>query len=59
MISLSQWATRTYQGQLQIVGSNEADSRFPLQMRKALSYTNETDRQLLLAIAHTMASKTA
>ena len=40
-------------------GSNGADSRFLMQMRRALSHTKETDRQLLLAIARKMASKAA
>ena len=36
-------------------GSNGTDSRFLVQMRQALSHTNETDRQLLLAMARKMA----
>lgn len=32
-----------------------ADSRFLVQMRRALSHTKETDRQLLLAMARKMA----
>jgi transcriptional regulator with XRE-family HTH domain len=37
-------------------GVNGADSRFLVQMRRALSHTNETDRQLLLTTARKMAS---
>jgi transcriptional regulator with XRE-family HTH domain len=36
-------------------GLSRADSRFLMQMRRALSHTNETDRQLLLAMAREMA----
>jgi transcriptional regulator with XRE-family HTH domain len=38
-------------------GLNRADARFLMQMRRALSHTkeNETDRQLLLAIARKLA----
>lgn len=36
-------------------GSNGADSRFLMQMRKALSHTKEADRQLLLAMARKLA----
>lgn len=36
-------------------GVNGADSRFLVQMRRALSHTKETDRQLLLAMARKLA----
>lgn len=36
-------------------GFNRADARFLMQMRRALSHTKETDRQLLLAMARQMA----
>jgi transcriptional regulator with XRE-family HTH domain len=36
-------------------GFNRADARFLMQMRRALSHTKETDRQLLLAMARKMA----
>jgi transcriptional regulator with XRE-family HTH domain len=36
-------------------GSNGADSRFLMQMRRALSHTNKTDRQLLLMMARKLA----
>ena len=36
-------------------GSNGAESRFLMQIRKALSRTKETDRQLLLAMARKLA----
>ncbi len=34
---------------------NRADARFLMQMRRALSHTKETDRQLLLAMARKLA----
>jgi transcriptional regulator with XRE-family HTH domain len=40
-------------------GLSRADSRFLMQMRRALSHTNETDRQLLLAMAQKMAKERA
>ena len=40
-------------------GLSRADTRFLMQMRRALSHTDETDRQLLLAMARKMASKAA
>jgi len=36
-------------------GFNRADARFLMQMRRALSHTKETDRQLLLAMARKLA----
>jgi transcriptional regulator with XRE-family HTH domain len=36
-------------------GLNRADARFLMQMRRALSHTKETDRQLLLAMARKLA----
>ena len=36
-------------------GVNRAEARFLMQMRRALSHTNETDRQLLLAMARKLA----
>jgi len=36
-------------------GLNRADARFLMQMRRALSHTNETDRKLLLMMARKMA----
>jgi hypothetical protein len=36
-------------------GFNGADARFLVQMRRALSHTKETDRQLLLAMARKLA----
>jgi hypothetical protein len=36
-------------------GRNRADARFLMQMRRALSRTKETDRQLLLAMARKLA----
>jgi transcriptional regulator with XRE-family HTH domain len=36
-------------------GFNRADARFLMQMRRALSHTKETDRQLLLTMARKMA----
>ena len=36
-------------------GFNRADARFLMQMRRALSYTKENDRQLLLAMARKLA----
>jgi transcriptional regulator with XRE-family HTH domain len=38
-------------------GFNGADARFLVQMRRALSHTKETDRQLLLAMARKMAEE--
>ena len=40
-------------------GLNRADARFLMQMRRALSHTNETDRQLLLAMARKLAKDSA
>ena len=40
-------------------GSNGADSRFLMQIRRALSHTKETDRQLLLAMARKLAKDRA
>jgi transcriptional regulator with XRE-family HTH domain len=40
-------------------GLNRADARFLMQMRRALSHTKETDRQLLLAMAQKMAKERA
>ena len=36
-------------------GLNRADARFLMQMRRALSHTKETDRQLLLAMTRKLA----
>jgi transcriptional regulator with XRE-family HTH domain len=36
-------------------GLNRADARFLMQMRRALSHTKETDRELLLAMARKLA----
>jgi transcriptional regulator with XRE-family HTH domain len=36
-------------------GLNRADSRFLMQIRRALSHSKETDRQLLLAMARKLA----
>jgi transcriptional regulator with XRE-family HTH domain len=36
-------------------GFNRADARFLMQLRRALSHTKETDRQLLLAMARKLA----
>src|ERR1700688_1559337 len=40
-------------------GFSRADSRFLLQVRRALSRTKETDRQLLLAMARKLAKERA
>ena len=40
-------------------GANGADARLLMQMCRALSHTNETGRQLLLAMARKMAKGTA
>ena len=40
-------------------GFNRADARFLMQMRRALSHTKETDRQLLLAMARKLAKARA
>jgi transcriptional regulator with XRE-family HTH domain len=40
-------------------GLNRIEARFLMQMRRALSHTNETDRQLLLTMTRKMASRTA
>src|SRR5437016_5754569 len=40
-------------------GVNRADVRFLMQLRRALSHTNEIDRQLLLAMARMMAKSRA
>lgn len=42
-----------------LFGFNRADARFLMQMRRALSHTKETDRQLLLAMAQKMAKERA
>jgi len=38
-------------------GLNRADSRFLMQLRRALSHTKETDRQLLLMMARKLAGR--
>jgi transcriptional regulator with XRE-family HTH domain len=38
-----------------LLGFNRVDARFLMQMRRALSHTKETDRQLLLAMARKLA----
>ena len=40
-------------------GLNRTDSRFLMQLRRALSHTKETDRQLLLAMARKLAKERA